>query len=60
MKKQDVYQFLLSKGMKAEPSAPYTQAQNGGAERSGGVIKDKAWAMCTGAKFPVFLWPEII
>ncbi len=45
--------------MKLEPSAPYTQAQNGGAERSGGVIKDKARSMRTGAKLPSFLWVEI-
>jgi hypothetical protein len=31
--------------LKVEPSAPYTQLQNGAAERSGGVIKDKERAM---------------
>ena len=44
-------------GYLIEASAPYTQAQNGGAERSGGVIKDKARAMI--GKLPEELWPEI-
>ncbi|RYP15656.1 hypothetical protein DL767_010301 [Monosporascus sp. MG133] len=41
--------------IRLEPSAPHTQAQNGGAERSGGVIKEKATAMRSGAKLPSFL-----
>jgi len=45
--------------IRCEPSAPHTQAQNGGAERSGGVIKEKACAMRAGAKLPTFLWVEI-
>ena len=45
--------------IRIEPSAPYTQAQNGGAERSGGVIKDKIRSMRAGAKLPAELWPEI-
>ncbi|KAJ8129613.1 hypothetical protein O1611_g4017 [Lasiodiplodia mahajangana] len=44
--------------IRIEPSAPHTQAQNGGAERSGGVIKEKARAMRMGAKLPSFLWVE--
>jgi hypothetical protein len=47
-------------GMKLEPSAPNTQSQNGGAERSGGVIKEKARAMRLGSKLPGFLWHEIV
>ncbi|KAF7136791.1 hypothetical protein CNMCM5793_006309 [Aspergillus hiratsukae] len=58
--KPQVYAFICSKGIKFEPSAPNTQSQNGGAERSGGVIKDKARAMREGAKLPAFLWPEIV
>ncbi|RYO84351.1 hypothetical protein DL764_009346 [Monosporascus ibericus] len=41
--------------IRLKPSAPHTQAQNGGAERSGGVIKEKATAMRSGAKLPAFL-----
>jgi hypothetical protein len=52
--------FLESKALKMEPSAPNTQSQDGGAERSGGVIKMKSQAMRAGAKFPAFLWPEIV
>ena len=45
--------------VRVKPSAPHTQAQNGGAERSGGVIKDKIRSMRAGAKLPAELWPEI-
>ena len=45
--------------IRIEPSAPYTQAQNGGAERSGGVIKDKIRSMRAGAKLLAELWLEI-
>ena len=42
-----------------EPSTPYTQSQNGGAERSGGVVKEKARAMTQGAHLPSDLWREV-
>jgi hypothetical protein len=46
--------------MQIEPSSPYTGPQNGAAERSGGVIKDKSCAMSKeGARLPAKLWPEI-
>ncbi len=51
--------WIEDQGIKVEPSAPYTQAQNGGAERSGGVIKEKARAMRASSKLPGFLWKEI-
>ena len=57
--KPRVYAWLVSKGFKVEPSAPQTQSQNGSAERSGGIIKEKARSMRASAKFPRFLWPEI-
>jgi len=44
--------------LKVEPSPPYTQDLNGGAERSGGVIKEKSKAM-TG-ELPTQLWREIV
>jgi Pol polyprotein len=52
--------FLENKALKIEPSAPNTQSQNGGAERSGGVVKEKINAMRASSKFPAFLWPEIV
>ena len=55
--KPRVRNYLEDKGITVEPSAPYTQAQNGGAERSGGVVKEKIRAMV--GNFPDFLWPEI-
>ena len=39
--KLEAKRWCRLKEIKAEPSAPYTQAQNGGAERSGSVIKEK-------------------
>ncbi|KAL9563919.1 hypothetical protein ACKAV7_011954 [Fusarium commune] len=55
-----VSDFLsIKNGMRLEPSAPYAQSQNGSAERSGGVIKEKARAMRIGAKLPSFLWVKI-
>src|SRR5208282_554090 len=43
--KPQVQKWLQLRSVKLEPSAPYTQDQNGGAERSGGVIKEKGRAM---------------
>jgi hypothetical protein len=57
--KPKVRTWLENKAVKIEPSAPRTQSQNGGAERSGGVIKMKGQAMRSSSKFPEFLWPEI-
>ena len=51
--------WLKSKAIRIEPSAPRTQSQNGGAERSRGVIKEKGRAMRASSKFPEFLWPEV-
>lgn len=57
--KPQVGNSIRNRAIVIEPSAPYSQAQNGGAERSGGVIKDKERAMRTGSKLPHQLWPEI-
>jgi hypothetical protein len=57
--KQEVYQWIQSLGILVEPSAPDTQAQNGGAERSGGVNKEKSRAMRLDANLPWELWPEV-
>ena len=52
--KPQVSAWLVDKGIRIEPSAPQTQEQNGGAERSGGVIKEKSQAMRASTKFPRF------
>jgi hypothetical protein len=57
--KAEVGRWCATLGIKLEPSAPDTQAQNGGAERSGGVIKEKARAMRLDANLPWEMWPEI-
>jgi hypothetical protein len=57
--KNAVKKWLTARGIKIEPSAPDTQAQNGGAERSGGVIKAKARAIRIGAHLPYDLWSEV-
>ena len=57
--KPQVERWLASKGITVEPSAPDTQAQNGGAERSGGVNKEKSRAMRLDANLPWELWSEI-
>ena len=50
--------WVARKGLSIEESAPYTQAQNGPAERSGGVIIQKARCMRVHAGLPEELWPE--
>jgi Reverse transcriptase (RNA-dependent DNA polymerase) len=57
--KPEVEAYFDSQFMKVEPSAPYTGAQLGGAERSGGVVKERIRAMGIGSNFPEELWPEI-
>jgi hypothetical protein len=54
-----IFEFLRGLHITVEPSAAYTQAQNGGAEVSGRIIKNKARAMRSGARFPEYLWVEI-
>jgi hypothetical protein len=50
--------WLQQTGIIDEPTAPYTPAQNGPAERSGGVISSKARSMQLAANLPADLWPE--
>jgi hypothetical protein len=57
--KPEVERWLATQGIIIEPSAPDTQAQNGGAERSGGVNKEKACAMRLDANLLWELWPEV-
>lgn len=58
--KPQIEAWLVNQGISVDPSAPNTQSQNGGAERSGGVIKTKARAMRVGSRLPAHLWPEIV
>jgi hypothetical protein len=58
-KHSQIAEFLASKSIRIKLSAPNTQGQNGGAERSRGVLKDKKRAMRVKARFLHALWPEI-
>jgi hypothetical protein len=58
-KHSQIAEFLASKSIRIKPSAPNTQGQNGGAKRSGGVLKDKKRAMRVEARLPHALWPKI-
>lgn len=57
--KRAVALMLEEQGISIEASAPDTQAQNGGAERSGGIIESKSRAMRQGAHLPEDLWREV-
>jgi hypothetical protein len=50
----------MSMDMKFEPSAPDTQAQNGGTEHSGGVVKTKTRTIRARANLPEELWLHIV
>jgi hypothetical protein len=50
--------WIQKEGIMDEPTAPRTPAQNGRAERSGGVIAAQARTMLIGANLPGELWPE--
>ena len=52
--------WFNKEGITFEPSAPRTQDQNGAAERSGGVVMEKARAMRISARLPHNLWKEIV
>lgn len=55
-----IKRYLSRLGIVIEPSSPNTPAQNGGAERSGGVIMSRARAMRAHAKLPKFLHFETL
>jgi len=52
-------QWASKKGITIERSPPYTQGQNGAAERSGGVLIARATNLRIEANLPETLWPEI-
>lgn len=57
--KGPIFAYLATQHIQVESSAPYTPAQNGGAEISGHLIKVKARAMRISARLPEHLWVEI-
>src|SRR5947207_303240 len=57
---KDFDDWTAGKSITVEWSAPYTPAQNGAAERSGGVILTKARAIRIGVQLPEDLWPEAV
>uniref|UniRef100_A0A1Y1LVI6 Integrase catalytic domain-containing protein n=1 Tax=Photinus pyralis TaxID=7054 RepID=A0A1Y1LVI6_PHOPY len=57
---KEVRKELKLRSIEAKRSAPNTQAQNGGAERSGGVIMEKARTMRIAANLPHNLWKDIV
>ena len=57
---KQVRKELQRRSIRAELSAPNTQDQNGGAERSGGVIIEKARTMRIAANLPHSLWRVMV
>ena len=55
IKRKAVIMWLQSRFVKVEPSPPYVKELDGAAERSGGVVKDKARSMRQAAKLPAAL-----
>lgn len=52
--------YLTSKGIRLETSAPYTPEQNGKAERDNRTIVECARTMLTAKDLPTFLWAEAV
>lgn len=52
--------WLSQQGITLNRSPPFTQDQNGGAERSGGVIISRARAMHIDSELPGYMWPEVV
>jgi hypothetical protein len=51
--------WLAKQGITLNRSPPYTQDQNGAAERSGGVIITMARAIHIDSELPGYMWPEV-
>ena len=49
--------WIKAEGITDEPTPIYTKQPNGGAERSGGVMRTKSTAMRIAANLPSDLWP---
>jgi hypothetical protein len=56
----DFQTLLKADGISYEPSAPYTQHQNGVSERSIRTVVEKARSMLLGASLPQRFWAEAI
>ena len=57
---QKLLDFLQERGIRLEPSVPYTLEQNGVSERSNYTIFKKLWSILYNTKALKNLWPEII
>ena len=55
-----IQNWLAHQGIGLNTSPPHTQDQNGGAERSGGVIIMRARAIHTDSRLPGYMWPETL
>jgi hypothetical protein len=55
-----LYDYLSSKGVVHEKTAPYTPQQNGAAERLNRTLMEKARAMLQDARLPNNLWAEAL
>jgi transposase InsO family protein len=55
----DFQRWATDEGISLELAPPHTKEPNGRAERTGGVLIDKARAMRVSARLPENLWPEI-
>ena len=56
----DFQAILRENGIPYEPSAPYTQIQNGASERMNRTIMEKAWTMLLEARLPESFWAEAV
>ena len=55
-----IVSYLSSRGIKFEPSAPYTPEQNGISERDNRTIVECAGTMLRAKSLPTFLWAEAV
>lgn len=57
---RDFKQFLSSKGIQHETSAPFTQEQNGKSERENRTVVESARSMLYTKDLPLYLWAEAV
>ena len=56
----DIKNLFKDRSIQLQTTAPYTPAQNGIAERAGGVIATMARTMRISSSLPKYLWPEVV
>jgi hypothetical protein len=56
---RDWQSWLATEGISEERSSPYTPEQNGGAERSGGVIMERSRCLQIDSNLPEHMWTEL-